>query len=139
MFKRILVPTDLSDRGNRALEIALNMAVGKDCRVVFFHVVEKIDDSEDEEFRSFYDKLIEKARRKMNAAVGRYDTGRAAVDIQIILGNRVKEIIDFTIKNGIDLIVLSSHKLEKVDAAEGWATISYKIGILAPCPVMMVK
>ena len=39
----------------------------------------------------------------------------------------------------IDLIVLNSHKIDKVDEVKDWATISYKVGILSHCPVMMVK
>jgi universal stress protein A len=139
MFKNILVPTDLSTKSNKALEIALEMATKKNCRITFIHVVERIDNCDDEEFQSFYDKLAAKAHLKMEEIIKQYNSGKAAIDIEIILGNRVKEIVDFASKHTIDLIILTSHKLNKVDAVEGWATISYKIGILAPCPVMMVK
>lgn len=139
MFKNILVPTDLSEKSNRALEIALDMADKGDRKITFLHVIERIEDSDDEEFQSFYDKLASKARIKMNEIVKKYRNRNREIDNEIIFGNRVGEIVDFAYKHAIDLIILSSHKLNKVDAVEGWATISYKVGILAPCPVMMVK
>jgi len=140
MFKNILVPTDLSEKSSRALEIALDMANRRgDCRVTLLHVIERIEDSDEEEFQSFYDKLASKARLKMKEMTKQYNIGNAEIEKEIIFGNRVGEIVDFAGKHDIDLIILSSHKLNKVDAVEGWATISYKVGILAPCPVMMVK
>jgi len=139
MFKNILVPTDLSEKSSRALEIALDMAKRSDSRVTLLHVIERIEDSDEEEFQSFYDKLASKARLKMKEMIKQYSAKNVEIDKEIIFGNRVGEIVDFARKHAVDLIILSSHKLNKVDAVEGWATISYKVGILAPCPVMMVK
>jgi len=139
MFKNILVPTDLSGKSSKALEIALNMAEKGDCKITFLHVIERIEDSDDAEFQSFYDKLATRARIKMKEMVKQYSVRKSEIDNEIIFGNRVGEIVDFAYKHAIDLIILSSHKLNKVDSVEGWATISYKVGILAPCPVMMVK
>ena len=34
---------------------------------------------------------------------------------------------------------MSSHKLDPENAAEGWGTISFKVGVLSHCPVMLVK
>ena len=139
MFKNILVPTDLSDKSLKALEIALNMSAKGDCKITFLHVIERIEDSDDSEFKLFYDKLATRARLKMKEMIKQYNTRKVEIDNEIIFGNRVGEIVNFTYKHSIDLIILTSHKLNKVDAVEGWATISYKVGILAPCPVMMVK
>jgi universal stress protein A len=139
MFKHILVPTDLSFRSKRALEIALEMAPGEDGKITLIHIIEKIEDSDGDEFQAFYDKLASKAALKMKKMAEHYGSRKVIIDTEIIVGNRVKEIIEFSITHSADLIILSSHKLTNVDAVEGWATISYKVGILAPCPVMMVK
>ena len=66
-------------------------------------------------------------------------SGRERIHIDILCRGRVREIVSFTRENGVDLIVLSSHRIDKIHPAEGWATISYKVAILAPCPVLMVK
>jgi len=68
-----------------------------------------------------------------------YISGPFTLQNEIIYGKRVKEIVRFATDKEIDLIILSSHKLDNIDAAEGWATISYRVGILSPCPVLMVK
>jgi nucleotide-binding universal stress UspA family protein len=139
MFKNILVPTDLSPKSIKALDIALSMSDKGDSRITFLHVIERIEDSDEDEFKSFYDKLAAKARLKMQKMIAQYKETGANIESEIIFGNRVGEIVDFSYKHAIDLIILRSHKLNKVDAVEGWATISYKVGILAPCPVMLVK
>ena len=140
MFKNLLVPTDLSEKSLKALEIALNMAEKRgDCRVTFLHVIERIEDSDDDEFQSFYDRLATKAQLKMKDMIKQFSQRKIKIENEIIFGNRVGEIVDFAYKHAIDLIILTSHKLNRVDDVEGWATISYKVGILAPCPVMMVK
>jgi len=56
-----------------------------------------------------------------------------------LAGNRVKEILSFSQEHEIDLIVLNSHKIDFKDPSQGWGTISYKVGILSRCPVMLVK
>jgi len=140
MFKNILVPTDLSEKSSKALKIAVDMGEKRGgCRITLLHVIEIIEDSDEDEFRSFYDKLAARARSKMHEMVKQYSQRNVDIEIEIIFGNRVGEIVNFALKHAIDLIILSSHKLNRVDAVEGWATISYKVGILAPCPVMMVK
>jgi nucleotide-binding universal stress UspA family protein len=139
MFNNILVPSDLSEKSIKALEIALDMADKGDSMITFLHIIERIEDPDEDELKSFYDRLASRARLKMKEMVSPYAKRKTRIDNEIIFGNRVGEIVDFASKHAIDLIVLSSHKLKKADAVMDWATISYKVGILAPCPVMMVK
>ena len=140
MFNNILVPTDLTEKSAKALEIAVGMAEKDNYRVTLLHVVEMIEDDDDiEEFRSFYEKLALRARKKMESMAREYRSGYFNLQCEIIYGKRVKEIVRFASDKGIDLIILSSHKLDNIDAADGWATISYRVGIMSPCPVLMVK
>jgi nucleotide-binding universal stress UspA family protein len=139
MFKNILVPTDLSAKSVKAFEIALNMADKEDSRITLLHVIEKIEDSDGEEFKDFYDRLASKAQLKMQKMNVSHSVKGLKIVNEIIFGNRVGEIVDFAQKHYVDLIILGSHQVSRVDAADGWATISYKVGILAPCPVMLVK
>lgn len=139
MFKNILVPTDLSDKSLKALDIATGILEKEDSRVTLLHVVETIEDDDAEEFRSFYNKLASRAQKKMQEMSNRYIDAGFHVRNEIIYGKRVPEIVAYASDNNIDIIILSSHKLENIDTAHGWATISYQVGILAPCPVMMVK
>jgi hypothetical protein len=53
-----------------------------------------------------------------------------------VYGKRGEEIIRAAVQEEVDLIILSSHK---VDAAQSWGTLSYKIAVLSPYPVLLVK
>jgi len=139
MFKNILVPTDLSAKSLKALEIALGMADKEDSKITLFHVIEKIEDSDGDEFKVFYERLASKAQLKMQKMIASHSVKGLIIVNEIIFGNRVGEIVDFAQKHHVDLIILGSHQVTRIDAVDGWATISYKVGILAPCPVMLVK
>ncbi len=140
MFKNILVPTDLTDKSVKALEIAVEMVKDTHFFITLLHVVETIDDDEgEEEFQDFYNKLADRAGKKMAELADRYCSDKIDIHTDIIYGKRVPEIVKYAASKNIDLIILSSHKLEDMESMDGWATISYRVGILASCPVMMVK
>lgn len=138
MFKHILVPTDLTDRSLKALEIAVKMALHDGCPITLLHVIETIEGTE-EEFSEFYNKLGRAAEKKMNKIIGEAGSDRLSIAREIIYGKRVREIIRFAGEREIDLIVLSSHRVDADNMAQGWGTISYKVGILSQCPVLLVK
>ena len=138
MFKNILVPTDLSEKSMKALDIAIKTGA-EDCRITLLHVIETIEEEDQENFEEFYEKLKARAERKMDKMASRYADKNHAIYKEILLGKRVREIVRFAYEQDMDLIILSSHRIDKVDAAVGWATISYRVGILSHCPVMMVK
>jgi len=138
MFKNILVPTDLSQKSIVALDIAIKMALDDETMITLLHVIEMIED-DDGEFTDFYERMQKRALRKMDAIVKQYEGARPMIRTETALGKRVDEIVRFAYEKDIDLIILSSHKIEEANPMEGWATISYKVGILSHCPVMMVK
>ncbi len=139
MFERILVPTDLTERSFKALEVALKIARHDEATVTLLHVVEMIMDTDTEDFRDFYDKLGRRANRLMDEAVTRFKKSPLPIDKQVMFGQRVKDIVSFAHSRDIDLIILMSHKIDSADSSRGWGTISYKVSILSHCPVMLVK
>lgn len=139
MFKHILVPTDLTDNTFEALNIAVKMALHEQSRITLLHIIETIADTEFEEFEDFYLKLKRRAQKKMEQMLAGYQQELLSIQREIAYGKRVNEIVKFADENAIDLIVLSSHRIEVTESSKGWGTISYKVGILSPCPVMLVK
>lgn len=140
MFKHILVPTDLTQKSEKAMDIAIKFASFDELnKITLLHVIETIEDADDKEFKEFYKKLKDRAEAEMGKMVSRYMKKEIAFDTKILFGNRVREIVRFAHENNAELIILSSHRIEETDVAQGWATISYRVGILADCPVMMVK
>ncbi|MDY0041936.1 MAG: universal stress protein [Desulforhabdus sp.] len=139
MFKHILVPTDLTERTNEALDVAVKLAMQSASRLTLLHIIETIEDAEFEEFEDFYAKLNRRAQKIMQQLANRYAEEALSIAREISYGKRVVEIVRFAQANDIDLIVLNSHKVEAEETVQGWGTISYKVGILARCPVMLVK
>ena len=55
MFGNILVPTDLTENSMKALEVAIKMASHEASGLItLLHVIETIEDTDDEEFQVFY-------------------------------------------------------------------------------------
>lgn len=137
MFKNILVPTDLSGKIKKALDVAVTLSSTDETTITLLHVIESIEG--DDDFQDFYEKLRKRAQKEMDKIAAEFENVGLIIDRKVLIGKRVQEIIRFASETAIDLIILSSHRIENFETGEGWATISYKVGILAACPVMMVK
>lgn len=139
MFRRILVPVDFTPHSRRAARAAARIAAVSKAETTLVHVIERIDTDEPGALRSFYQRLERGARRKMTEILEEYGKKDLAARAEVLYGNRVNEILRFAQENRTDLIVMSSHKLPVRRSGENWGTISYKVGILAGCPVLLVK
>jgi nucleotide-binding universal stress UspA family protein len=139
MFKNILVPSDLTERNHKAMDIAVNLALANHAVVTLLHVVETVEEADSEDFKKFYSQLGSRAGRKMDELIAKRTGEGLTIDKQILYGKRVYEILNFAVAHGVDLIIMSSHKLDPENAAQGWGTISFKVGVLSHCPVMLVK
>jgi nucleotide-binding universal stress UspA family protein len=139
MFKRVLIPTDLTDRTVRALQVAGSLAVTHLPHVTLLHVIETIAGAEFEELSSFYSSMERRARERMNDLIARTPGRQGEIHVAIVYGRRAEEVLRFTRENAIDLIVLASHPVEPSKPSSGLGTMSYKLGILAPCAVLLVK
>lgn len=139
MFRRILVPTDFTEKGNRVLDIAMGLAERSRGKVTLIHVVELIEHAAMDEFQGFYEKLRKRAAREMETLLSPHRGRDVEMDFVLRMGKRVQEVLRFAEESGTDLIVLGSHRIAPETPLEGWGTISYKVAILAACPVMIVK
>ena len=139
MFKNILMPVDLTDRHQPALDIAVRLATQSAGAVTLLHVIEIIPGLGLREEREFYSRL-ERAARDHLAKLGR-DLAAHQVPRreEVIFGERAHEIVRYAMETGVDLIVLSSHRIDLQDPDAAWGTVSYKVGILSQCPVLLVK
>jgi len=138
VFRRILVPVDFTPRSLRAVRAAAKVAATTRAKTTLLHIIERIDDGESGAFESFYRKLESAAREKMKALLAPFGE-RLPVRAEVLYGKPVGEILRFAQANRIDLIVMSSHKLPLRHSGESWGTVSYKVGILSRCPVLLVK
>ena len=139
MFKNILVPTDFSEDDTHALDIAVKLCSLDGGKIKLLHVIEIIANTSFEEFEDFYTTLEKRSYSDLSAMIAQFQEGEVKIEPDVIYGNRAHEILRFAGENHIDLIVMKSHRIDVEDRAQGWGTISYKVGILAQCPVMLVK
>ncbi|MGO9532430.1 MAG: universal stress protein [Syntrophobacteraceae bacterium] len=139
MFKHILVPSDLTDRNRKTMDIAVKMALVNGAVITLLHVVETMEEADSDDFKKFYKQLATRAGRAIDKLIAQYGPQSVSIEKQILYGKRVFEIINFAAEHEVDLIIMTSHKLDPENAAEGWGTISFKVGVLSHCPVMLVK
>lgn len=139
MFQRILVPTDFSKKSQHALDIAVEIGLLGKGNIQVLHVIETIPHVTFEDFKGFYTRLETHAEQEMEKLLSSYRKRPIKIEPQIIYGNRVQEILTFTEDHKIDLIVMTSHKVDLNNPAQGWGTISYKVGALSHCPILLVK
>ena len=139
MFRRILIPTDLTDRTIRAIHIARDVQAPHDSRLMLLHVIETVAGTAFEELSSFYSTLEKQAWNRLRDIVTRASLPHDQVDAHVVYGRRVEETLRFARARQVDLIVLASHPIDPAEPASSMGTMSYKLGILAPCAVLLVK
>jgi nucleotide-binding universal stress UspA family protein len=143
MFRKILIPVDFTDKNEPALAAALQMAAREapDERgeVELLHVVETIEHIGFDEMSAFYRGLETRASAKLFAMEERFKEAGLRVHHEILFGKRAETIVRHADDQATDLIILSSHKVDREHPALGWGTISYRIAIVARCPVLLVK
>jgi universal stress protein A len=138
-FRHILVPTDLTSRTDKSLQLAGQLASRAGGRLTLIHVIETIQGLTPQEVRSFYDRLERKAGQAMEALTRRAPQDVPAPSRVLVRGRRAEEIVKYAEAHEVDLILLASHRVNPSLADRDWGTISYKVGILAQCPVLLVK
>ncbi len=139
MFQKILIPVDLADRHESALAIAARLVTPHVGEVTVLHVIEVLHGLPREEDPKFYQRLEEKSRNQLDVLATRLKEKGVNARPVILYGERVPEILRYTVQESVDLIVLSSHPLEPGKPGGGLGTMSHLIGAAARCPVMLVK
>jgi universal stress protein A len=138
-FRHILVPTDLTGCTERALQLAGRLASRDGGRVTLLHVIETIQGLSLEEVKPFYERLERKVGKVLETMTRRAREDAPPPAGVIVRGRRAEEIVKYAAANEVDLIVLASHRVNPSAVDRDWGTISYKVGILAQCPVLLVK
>ena len=139
MFRNILVPVDFTLKNETGLNTALDLARGGESKVTLLHVIETIEHVEFDEMKDFYRGLETRAAAKLFGMEERFKAADIPVYHDILYGKRAETIVRFAEEREMDLIVLSSHKVDRDHPALSVGTISYRIAIVARCPVLLVK
>jgi nucleotide-binding universal stress UspA family protein len=139
MFRHILIPLDLTDKHRQAVAIGAELASQSGGTVTLLHIIEKIPGLSDEEEKSFYSRLERTARSHLENYADSLKVRRVNVQLEVYCGPRAPEVARYAREKGVDLVVLTAPRLDPQHPAAGWGSLSYRVGILAPCPVLLVK
>jgi nucleotide-binding universal stress UspA family protein len=139
MFNHILIPTDMTAHAERAVDIAVDLSKPTGGTVTLLHVIQVIDGISFHELESFYAELESRASKRLNALVAPHADATVALRTEVAYGAPITEILRLSEERQVDLVVLASHAVNREDPSSGWGTLSYKVGVLAPCPVLLVK
>jgi nucleotide-binding universal stress UspA family protein len=136
-FSHILVASDLTLPTHTSLRAALDLARPGESKVLLFHVIQKISNLEDRDVRQFYEQLDHAARRtlvELSEPLAR--ERKVEVQVEVAVGQPAAEIVRVAKERQVDLIVLFHHSEQDAPA---FGSTSYKVGILAPCSVLLLK
>ena len=103
-------------------------------------MIEVIESAPDEETGDFYRSLEASARRMLTRLQTDLANRQVDAEIAITVGNRAQEIVRFADEVGVDLIVMSSRRVDpRTGSPRPWPTISHKVAVLATCPILLVR
>jgi universal stress protein A len=139
MFKKIMLPVDLSDRHRQALQAAADLAKQSGGEITLLHIIEVITGLSMEEERDFYKRLEKKARNHLTPLADHLKQHQIPLRTEILYGHRGPEVVRYAAEIGADLIVLTSPRMDPNNPGVGWGSLSYKISIMSQCPVLLVK
>ena len=140
MFTHILVPLDLTARNLRAVEVARQIAGPRGARVTLLHVIQRLEGIPVRELRDFYARLQKRAQTRLRFAAQRLARDRIEASQMVFIGSPVRDIVRHAAANRVDLIVMSSHAVRQpASSRDGFGTTSYRVALLCPCPILLVK
>jgi len=138
MFRQVLVPLDFTPKNEAAVAVARSVTT-VDGTLTLLHVIERIGEETDGELDAFYARLEERSGERMTAMLAGLADAPFATRSRIVYGRRAQAIVEVARDLGCDLIVMSSHQIAPDRPASDWISISHKVAILAPCPILLVK
>lgn len=139
MFQRILLPIDLSDRHEPALKMAVSLCAPDGGEILLVHVIELISGLSFDEERPFYDRLRQNALEHLEQLGQRLEECGVRWRIDLRLGHRVHQIVESARENTADLIVLTCPRPDLANPLSGLGSLSFRVSLLTPCPVLLVR
>ncbi len=138
MFQRILVPLDLTDRHQAAISAAAALAK-QGSEIVLLHVIETIPGLGDKELKGFYARIEQTATEHLERIGKDLTAQHVKWHSKVTVGFPVQEIVEYAAQEKAELIVLTAPRIDTAQPGAGFASLSWKVALLAPCPVLLVK
>jgi nucleotide-binding universal stress UspA family protein len=139
MFKRLLLPVDMTNNHEGAIQQAAELVRFAKGELTLLHIVERIPGLEAKEDQRFYDRLESSARAHLQRLASRLPADVTPAHVVVRFGSRAVDVALYAQEAGSDLIVLTCPSFDPKDPSVSWGSLSWKISLLAPCPVFLVK
>jgi nucleotide-binding universal stress UspA family protein len=136
MFKKILLPIDLTDRHQRALSLAADLARSSGGEVLLLHVIENIPGLESEE--GFYRRLEQVSSKHLGKLSEQLTAQNIPSRALVLVGKRGRDIVRQAREWNADLVILTAPRIDSAHTL-GLGSLSYQVGVFAPCTVLLVK
>jgi len=147
-YNKILVPYDGSKFSQKALKMAKILAKAYGSTLYLGTVVEVSDVPppgliRSRETKKTFDQIKNSIRHSVETALEQREQEckyeGIKVSTHISEGSASDELLEFILKNNIDLVVIGSHGLSGFSKLKALGSVSRKISELADCPVMIVR
>lgn len=139
MYAKILLPLDLTDHNAEVLRRASELARASSGEIHLLHVVETIAGVEFEDDPEFYRRFSEASQEKLSTAAAQLRSQGHRVEFTTSYGSRGDQILEYTVEHEIELMIVRSPALAAEEPRKGLASLSWKLGLLARCDVLLVK
>jgi nucleotide-binding universal stress UspA family protein len=139
MFKKLLLPLDLTDRHEPVLALAEQLLQQQKGEAILLHVIEVIPGIPREEDRTFYDRLERNARKHLEPLAHRLAERQLRGELVIRYGQRTQETLAYAKEVAADLMLLTSPRFDPEHPAASLSSLSFKLSLASPIPVLLVK
>ena len=151
MVTKILVPYDGSKYSQKALLSATELARNLDSQIFLFSVVNTDyisppgmlglirTKTEKESMKKWKDVVKKDAEKMLNSASQKCQEKGITISYDISEGNIAKEILNFSQRKKISLIVIGSQGLHGIGKIKSLGSVSRRVAEHATCPVLIVR
>jgi nucleotide-binding universal stress UspA family protein len=140
-LKKILAPTDLSEVSAGGVRHALELAHADGAEVILYHVISVADEwfAGHEHAGPVRDLIGGETRRLDQFVRGKFADFAGLVEIgqKVELGHPATNIVDIAEREGVDLIVMSTHGRTGIDHML-MGSVTEKVVARARCPVLTI-
>ena len=148
---KILVPHDGTEISDRALTKATEFAKSFKSEIIILHIVDDrfvppsttlgfiSDQSKLEDAKIQLIKILKQgAELMLNDKISKVRESGIGVRFLMDVGPPAEEIVSVANSQKVDLIIIGSRRLDKVDKLKALGSVARKVSEIAVCPVMIV-
>jgi nucleotide-binding universal stress UspA family protein len=110
-----------------------------DGEVLLLHVIQTIPGLSMDVERNFYDQLESASRTFLTKLSETFTDQGIRTSVQILKGNRGEELLSHATDNQVDVIIVRSPRINPSNPRSAIGSLSWKIGLLAPCDVLLIR